>query len=1130
MKKLKIDSCVELKTMNYFGYCSLCCSRCGTINELNQNGRLVKVKPNPEHPTGSAMCAKGRAAPELVYSDDRILYPLKRTNPKSSTNPEWVKISWEEALETVSEMLTKIKVNHGAKTFSFSISSPSATPISDDLDWISRFVYAYGSPNICTATEICNWYRDNLFSKVFGSTLPMPDYANSELIILWGHNPSNTWLSLAGELEKGRAKGAKTLVIDPRAIPLAVASDCHLQLKPGTDLVLALGIINSLIQNNLYNQRFISAWTNAVFLVRSDNGELLRQRDISAAIDSDVNNYVVWDFKQNTYAYYDNTQDYTDIAINRFALFGEYSIPTLNGIVKCKTVFETLKSELEKYTLEYVAEITTVPVTQIVSAINLLSSNKKTAMYFWSGLSQNVDASTTGHALAILYAMIGDFDSFGGNVIFEQCATNPIVNNLIDFSNNLANQIRPLGPSALGKVNSIELYDAILDGTPYKVRGLMSFGSNMLLTRADPRKGIRALQELEYYIACDLFHNPSNQYADIILPLNTPWERDGLRVGFDITQEAASHIQFRQKLISSRGESKSEAEIVFELAKRLNLEDNILQSPVAKRFNYILEPTSLTVEELKLHPEGIRLNLVTKYQKYRQQHLGMVEGFNTNSKRVELYLEEFLKAGYDALPKAPKSQIIKYPLIMTTYKSGFFIHSQMRQLSSLRKKQLFPVIEISNILAQKRDIYDGDFIEVFNDNAVLRFKAKINDTLHESTIIGEFGWWQSCLDINQEGYPVIGQASCNYNLLVYPDVIDEITGASANKAIQCDIRKVTDIKNWKDFTEFTLIKKETNTSEVNVLTFKRLHQGNEKLPGYKVGNHIMLKLKINNSEVVRCYSLIGKAGDQVAEYQIGVKKSGVMSTYLCSQLSVGDSIDISVPRGNFSIPLTSNVSYPIVIIAGGIGITPFLSYFRTLVSTDFCPQILFYYLNKDQDSHAFRDELLELAPKIKNMTVIDYYSDLGAAEQSHLNQRFSVDQIPLEILENARFYLCCSETLIDKFKHDLINKGIAEFRIFYEIFNTTYHKQEVDPNARFNIFFKRSNINYLWKGEDSYSILESGIRNNIKMPSGCRVGQCGSCVVNVLQGEVLHLIPVDIEKNQCLGCKSIPLSDLILDI
>ena len=95
------------------GYCAMCISRCGSIARV-QDGRFVALEPDPSHPTGKALCAKGRAAPEIVYHPDRLLYPLMRTRPKGDPDPGWERISWDRALDLVTTNLRAIADAHGA--------------------------------------------------------------------------------------------------------------------------------------------------------------------------------------------------------------------------------------------------------------------------------------------------------------------------------------------------------------------------------------------------------------------------------------------------------------------------------------------------------------------------------------------------------------------------------------------------------------------------------------------------------------------------------------------------------------------------------------------------------------------------------------------------------------------------------------------------------------------------------------------------------------------------------------------------------------------------------------------------------------------------------------------------------
>ena len=108
------------------GFCALCRARCGCLSVV-ENGRLVAVEPNPEHPTGAALCAKGRAAPDLVYSPDRLLYPMKRTRPKGDADPGWQRIGWDEALDIAVGALGRLRDSGGPESVAFSVTTPSAT-------------------------------------------------------------------------------------------------------------------------------------------------------------------------------------------------------------------------------------------------------------------------------------------------------------------------------------------------------------------------------------------------------------------------------------------------------------------------------------------------------------------------------------------------------------------------------------------------------------------------------------------------------------------------------------------------------------------------------------------------------------------------------------------------------------------------------------------------------------------------------------------------------------------------------------------------------------------------------------------------------------------------------------------
>ena len=181
-------------------YCALCISRCGAIARVEQ-GRFVALAPDPSHPTGKALCAKGRAAPELVYHKDRLRFPLKRTRPKTDADPGWERISWEEALELTASNLRRIATEHGPESVVFSVVSASTSAIADALPWIQRLMNAFGTPNLSNSMELCGWGR---YAAMYTWGMPvglpgtaMPDLEHAGCILFWGYNPSSARISHA---------------------------------------------------------------------------------------------------------------------------------------------------------------------------------------------------------------------------------------------------------------------------------------------------------------------------------------------------------------------------------------------------------------------------------------------------------------------------------------------------------------------------------------------------------------------------------------------------------------------------------------------------------------------------------------------------------------------------------------------------------------------------------------------------------------------------------------------------------------------------------------------------------------------------------------------------------------------
>src|SRR3954466_15018659 len=116
-------------------FCPLCVSRCG-CEAVVEDGRLLAIEPDPSHPTGEALCAKGRASPALVEASDRLPYPGRRTRPKGDPDPGWPRVSWKEALEPAAAALRRIAAESGPEAVAFGVTTTSGTALSDAQPWV----------------------------------------------------------------------------------------------------------------------------------------------------------------------------------------------------------------------------------------------------------------------------------------------------------------------------------------------------------------------------------------------------------------------------------------------------------------------------------------------------------------------------------------------------------------------------------------------------------------------------------------------------------------------------------------------------------------------------------------------------------------------------------------------------------------------------------------------------------------------------------------------------------------------------------------------------------------------------------------------------------------------------------
>lgn len=731
-------------------YCALCISRCGCIAVV-EDGRLAGIEPDPDHPTGRSLCVKGRAAAELASHPQRLTQPLRRTGRKGA-DPGWQALSWEAALDFAAERLQRIAREHGPEAVAFSVTTPSGTAVADGMGWLLRLANAFGSPNLLFTTHVCNWHRDHATRLTTGADIGMPDFAQASCLFLWGFNPSATWPAFGERVAAARRRGMKLVVVDPRRAGLAGKADVWLPVRPGTDGALALALAGMLIDAGHFDAAFVARYSNGPFLVREDNGAVLRR----------AGEPLVW-----------------DDAAGAPVAAGQAQSPALRGRfdvdgTACRPAFELYAALCREMPPERAAALTGVPVDRLRQAAALLGEQAPVAYYAWAGVNQGSNVTQTSRALAILFALTGGFDAPGGNRQWPKPALANVTGRELLAPGQRAKTLglseRPLGPAAAGFVTEPDLYRAMRTGKPYAVRGLVSFGANLLTTRPDPASGRAALNGLDFHLHADLFRNETASYADLLLPVASAWERSGLCAGFQLDRQASARLQLRPAVAPPLGEARSDAWIAFELAKRLGLARHFFAGDMAAGLAHELEPSGLSADDLRASPGGIELPLAEDPLAYRRQ------GFATPSGRLEIYSETLLAQRQPPLPAylpPPATPDGAYPLTLTSAKAVPYCHSQFRAIESLRRRQPEARVEVHPATAAAAGIGDGEIVELLSPNGRVRVRARLSAAIAEGFVCLDYGW----------------EGESNYAMLVGLDVMDPVSGSLPLRGGACSLHR-----------------------------------------------------------------------------------------------------------------------------------------------------------------------------------------------------------------------------------------------------------------------------------------------------------------------------------------------------
>jgi anaerobic selenocysteine-containing dehydrogenase len=393
---------------------------------------------------------------EIIYHKERIIRPLVRVGKNDKSRFE--ETSWDKALSVIAENLLDAREKWGAESVVFGSGTTRGM-----APYLNRFLSVFGSPNFMAPSNMSGGPIVVGSAATCGFGLIDPDYAETSCMMLWAHNPEASWPGLyMHDIREGLKKGARLIVIDPRGTNLAKKADHWLQIRPGTDVALALCFINYIIDNNLYDKAFVDQWTVGFNRLKSH-----------------VASFTIEKCAEITWI----PAEQIEAAANTFATASPACIgPGMGGVCQANDAFD---------------------LTRSLTILSAITGNLEVA-----GGNLNCRPPTGKRSC------YGPDYSAYNNLPKDQAKKKLGLDTypLLEFI--------PI-PSPPQVV-----WPAILDEKPYPVKALGLFANNSVCAYPNSKRVVQVLEKLDFLLAVDYFHTPTTALADVILPPAHWTERD----------------------------------------------------------------------------------------------------------------------------------------------------------------------------------------------------------------------------------------------------------------------------------------------------------------------------------------------------------------------------------------------------------------------------------------------------------------------------------------------------------------------------------------------------------------------------------------------------------------------------
>ena len=712
-----------------YGICGLCFHSpgCGVIVHYDEQGRIDRLEPDPDAPSGKILCPIADSVKEIVYSDKRLKHPLKRVGPKGTH--EFKQISWDEAFETIVHKLTELKESYGPETVGIYAGTGSYERSFKDIFQLkgseiylaSSLLFPFGSPNTFGVGAPCYTSLGVLAPKLTMGCRHIDmfsDVDNADLILVWGTDPStSTPPEMFERLKIASEEGAEIIVIDPKKTKAAELEGSEwIKIRPGSDGALALGLAHILIRDSLYDEEFVEEWTVG---------------------------------------------------------------------------FDEFSKYVRDFTPAYVSKTTGIDEDKIEDLAERIVDAEGATYIMYTGLEYTKSGVQNIRAVMVLWALAGQLDVEGGRCFLRRESIFPLPRTrqieTPGFDKSIGKDRFPVYSFFCGgEPHASLLPKSIIDGDPYKIRALIVLGASLLTSWPNPRAWKKALCELEFLVDIDLQLTADAAYADIVLPSTTGFEQESycyygnsLRLREKIiepVEESMPPYDIFIELARRLGYGDLYPQDKKELFEYILSESGYTVDDLMKAERHVLRKSGAEMAYRKWEKGLLRID-------------GQ-PGFETPSGKFEIKSAILEQHGYSAIPKYEESDetavsnprlFKKYPLVLGTGTFKPDMKSCLRAIPSFIEKYPYPSVKMNDEDAEDRGIKTGDVVSIKTARGSIRMRAHVTDKIMKGFVYAPVGG----------GGPLGPDEwkEANVNLLTDLEQFDEISGFPIHKTLLCQITK-----------------------------------------------------------------------------------------------------------------------------------------------------------------------------------------------------------------------------------------------------------------------------------------------------------------------------------------------------